>query len=177
MLEKIESFLFGNIPFSCGSNYSLEESVIRLRENTKRSVFSSIFIQKAAGKVSASKVRLQRVIPFFGNSFKPIFVGKFEERKGGIYLEGKFTTLMLSKIFTTVCFGFAFFWSVLAILQLANKFSTQADRLHIGLFLFPLAGFAFICIGVLLIKLCWKLSVKDIDFLEKVIVEALVKDS
>ncbi len=177
MIKKIDTFLFGNIPFACESKYSLEESVTRLRENTKRSVFSSLFKQKAAGKVSASKVSLQRVIPFFGNSFKPIFVGKFKETKGGVYLEGKFTTFLLSKIFMTVWFSFAILWTALAVIQITQTFSTQADRLLVELVLFPLGGIIFIGIGVLFIKFCWKLSAKDIDYLKKVIAEALVKDS
>ena len=177
MIKKLDTFLFGNIPFSCESKYSLEESVVCLRKNIKRSVFSSLFKQKAAGKVSASKVSLQRVIPFFGNSFKPIFVGKFQERKGKVYLEGKFTTFLFSKIFMTVWFSFALLWTALAFIQIVQKFATQADRLFVELFLFPLGGIAFIGIGVLFIKFCWKLSAKDIGYLKKVIVEALVKDS
>ena len=175
MIKKLDAFLFGNIPFYCESKYSLEESVIRLKGDTKRSVFSSLFKQNAVGKVSASKVSLQRVIPFFGNSFKPIFVGKFREEKGKVYLKGKFTTFLFSKIFMAVWFSFALLWTALAIMQVSQTFATQADRPLVELFLFPLGGVAFIGIGVLIIKFCWKLSAKDIDYLKKVIVEALVE--
>jgi hypothetical protein len=177
MIEKLDTFLFGNIPFSCESNFSLEDSVIRLKENTKRSVFNSLFKQKAAGKVSDSKVSLQRVIPFFGNSFKPILVGKFKEENGRVYFEGKFTTFLLSKIFMTVWFSFALLWTVLAILQVAQTFANHSDRLPFEAFLFPAGGIAFIGIGVLFIKLCWRLSAKDIGYLKKVVVVALTKDS
>ena len=177
MIKKLDAFLFGNIPFSCESNFSLEESVIHLKENTKRSVFSSLFKQKAAGKVSASKVRLQRVIPFFGNSFKPILVGKFKEKNGKVYLEGKFTTFLLSKIFMTVWFSFALFGTALAIIQVARTFANQTDRLPFEALLFPVGGITFIGVGVLFIKLCWRLSVKDIGYLKKVVVEALTKGS
>ncbi len=177
MIKKLDTFLFGNILFSCESEFSLEDSVIRLKENTKRSVFSSLFKQKAAGKVCASKVSLQRVIPFFGNSFKPILVGKFKEEKGIVYFNGKFTTFLLSKIFMAVWFSFALFWTALAIIQVAETFSNQTDRLPFEAFLFPVFGVAFIGIGVLFIKLCWRLSAKDMDYLKKVVIEALTKDS
>ena len=177
MIKKLDTFLFENIPFSCESKFSLEDSVFRLRENTKRSVFSSLFKQKAAGRVSSSKVSLQRVIPFFGNSFKPIFVGKFKEEKGRVYLEGKFTTFLLSKIFMAVWFSFALLWTVIAIIQVAETFSSQTDRLSYEAFLFPVGGIIFIGIGVLFIKLCWRLSAKDIDYLKNVVVEALTKNS
>lgn len=177
MIKKIDTYLFGNIPFSCESKFPLEDSVIRLKENTKRSVFSALFKQRAVGKVSVLKVRLQRVIPFFGNSFKPILVGKFKEENGRVYLDGKFTTFLLSKIFMAVWFSFALLWTALAIIQVAQSFSNQTDRPFLEAFLFPVGGIVFIGIGILFIKLCWRLSAKDIDYLKKVVVEALTNGS
>lgn len=177
MIKKLDTFLFGNIPFSCESKFSLEDSVTRLKENTKRSVFSSFFKQKACGKVSAKKIRLQRVIPFFGNSFKPILIGRFKEENGRVYIEGKFTTFLFSKIFMTIWFSFAIFWTALAIIQVAKTFANQTGQLLFEAFLFPVGGIAFIGIGILFIKLCWRLSAKDIDYLKKVVVESLTKSS
>jgi len=173
MIKKIDTFLFGNIPFSCESNFSLEDSVARLRKNTKRSVSNSLFKQKIAGRVTASRVSLQRVVPFFGNSFKPILVGKFKEEKGKVYLQGKFTTFLLSKIFMVVWFSFALLWIALAIIQFAESFGDQAGRFPLEALLFPVGGIVFISIGVFFIKLCWRLSVKDIDYLKQVVVESL----
>ena len=139
-------------------------------------MFSSFFKQKAAGRVSASKVSLQRVIPFFGNSFKPILVGKFKEKKEKVYFEGKFTTFLFSKIFMIIWFSFALLWTTLAIVQVVEAFSNQKN-LPTEAFLFPVGGIAFIGIGVLFIKLCWRLSAKDIDYLKKVVTEAIATDS
>jgi hypothetical protein len=77
----------------------------------------------------------------------------------------------------TVWFSFALLWTVLAILQVAQTFANHSDRLPFEAFLFPAGGIAFIGIGVLFIKLCWRLSAKDIGYLKKVVVVALTKDS
>jgi hypothetical protein len=82
MLTRVFNFLFGNVPVQFPSEFPLSESVARLRARTKRSVFVSLFERSAAGPVTGSRVRLQRVIPLFGNSFKPIFV----ERHGRVVL-------------------------------------------------------------------------------------------
>jgi hypothetical protein len=177
MIKKLDTFLFGNIPFYCESEFSLEDSVSRLKNNTQRFVFSSLFKQKAAGKVCVSKVRLQRVIPFFGNSFKPILVGEFKEENGRVCLEGKFTTFLFSKIFMTVWFSFALLWTALAIIKFAQASADHTNRLPFEALLFPAVGIAFIGIGVLFIKLCWRLSINDIDYLKKVVVAALSKGS
>ncbi len=179
MLKKIDTFLFGNIPFSCESKYSLEDSIIRLNNATKRSVFSSLTKQNAVGKISASKVNLQRVAPFFGNSFKPIFIGKFQTENGKIFLNGKFTTFLLSKVFMAIWFSFALFWTSLAIKQVITVLGTTSNRFEIEpiVFLFPTFGFLFIAIGILFIKLCWRFSLKDMDYLKKVIIGALTENS
>ena len=76
MVQRFFYFLFGNVPARFSSEFSVRESVKRLRERTKRSVFSAILREAAVGPVSESGVRLQRVLPLFANSVKPIFVGK-----------------------------------------------------------------------------------------------------
>jgi hypothetical protein len=72
---------------------------------TKRSVFSAMGETTAVGKVSGASVRLQRVIPMVGNSFKPFFIGRFEMRDGKVVLAGRFTMLAIAKVFMTFWFG------------------------------------------------------------------------
>jgi hypothetical protein len=95
-MKKMMVYIFPCIPASFKSDYTLEESVSNLRKATNRTVFSNLFKQSAVGRVDKTKVRLQRVIPFFGNSFKPIFVGNFVERDSGVFLDGKWTTFLFS---------------------------------------------------------------------------------
>src|SRR3989442_9859820 len=106
MIKAAFRFLYGDVPVRFPSAFSLAESVMRLRASTKRSVFLSLFHQSAVGPVHESRVRLQRVIPFFGNSFKPIFIGAFHQDHGGVFLEGSFTMFLFSKVFMTVWLTF-----------------------------------------------------------------------
>jgi hypothetical protein len=92
-------------PAEFRSAYGLAESVERLRSATKRSVFSALGETTAVGKVSEKVVRLQRVIPMVGNSFKPFFIGHFEVRGEVTVLIGKFTMLPMVKVFMSFWFG------------------------------------------------------------------------
>lgn len=89
------------------SAFSLAESVERLKGATRRRIFSrsAMAHESAVGRVSAQRVVLQRVIPMFGNSFKPFFVGRFVEREGRVFLVGRFRMLWLVRIFMAVWLG------------------------------------------------------------------------
>jgi hypothetical protein len=92
-------------PAQFRSAYGLAESVQRLSAATKRSVFSALGETTAVGKVSEKVVRLQRVIPMVGNSFKPLFIGHFEMRGEKTVLIGQFSMLPLVKVFMSFWFG------------------------------------------------------------------------
>src|SRR5215469_18474481 len=96
------------------SAFGLGESVDRLKAATRRSVFVSMARQAAVGRVSAERVVLQRVIPMFGNSFKPFFVGRFIERDGRVFLVGQFRMLWLVRVFMTFWFGMIALMAVLS---------------------------------------------------------------
>jgi hypothetical protein len=176
MLMRFFRFLYGDIPVEVPSLFSLQDSVQHLRDFTKRSVFSSLFSQAAVGRVTATDVRLQRVIPMFGNSFKPIFVGKFQEINGHVVLKGKFTMFLFSKIFMSIWLGFALFWTILASLSI---FSTSGVRTTTPVenpllaSMFPLIGIAFFLGGILFVRFCWWLSRSDMKYLTKVMTQAL----
>ena len=77
MIRTLVGFIYSSISAEFKSTYGLSESVTRLRAATRRSAFG-VFVQQAAvGPVGESSVRLQRVIPMVGNSFKPFFFGRF----------------------------------------------------------------------------------------------------
>lgn len=105
MIQTLLAFIYGSVSAEFRSSYGLSESVTRLRAATRRHAFGVLAEQAAAGTVSESRVRLQRVIPMVGNSFKPFFFGRFELRHDGVYLTGGFTMLALVKVFMTVWFG------------------------------------------------------------------------
>jgi hypothetical protein len=97
--------LYDSTPAEFRSAYGIVESVERLSAATKRSVFSALGETTAVGKVSEKVVRLQRVIPMVGNSFKPFFIGHFEVRGEVTVLIEKFTMLPLVKVFMSFWFG------------------------------------------------------------------------
>jgi hypothetical protein len=164
MLTRVFNFLFGNVPVQFPSDFPLSESAARLRARTKRSVFVSLFERSAAGPVTESRVRLQRVIPFFGNSFKPIFVGAFTQRHGRVVLQGRFTMFLFSKVLMTIWLSFALVWAILA------EFLSVA---HDGPKSLPLVGFVFFAAGIGFIRGCWWLSRNDMAYLTSVIRSAL----
>lgn len=86
------------------SAFNLAVSIVRLREATSTSVFQLGTNDFAKGTVAQHKVVLQRVIPMVGNSFKPIFVGRFEDSDGRAVLVGHFTMHWFTKLFMTVWF-------------------------------------------------------------------------
>ena len=108
MFQWFWRLLYESKPAEFRSAFGLEESVKRLRAATNRSVFSSLSETAAVGKVSEQRVRLQRVIPMVGNSFKPFFIGRFEIREGVTVLTGRFSLLTIVKVFMTFWLGMAF---------------------------------------------------------------------
>ena len=101
----MKSFWTGSAPVEFESAFDLAESVDRLRAATKRSSFSVLGHEAAVGTVKEARVSLQRVIPMVGNSFKPVFVGRFEEAGGKVVLRGAFGVRTTVKIFMAVWFG------------------------------------------------------------------------
>ena len=145
LFRGLYELLYGSTPAEFKSSLGLQESIDRLRAATRRSVFSALSQQAAVGPVKESSVRLQRVIPMVGNSFKPFFFGRFETRGRDVYLSGKFTMLPLVKVFMTIWLGMAIF---IGIGVLANN-RTQSSGWPAMLAAFGMTGLgiAFVWAG------------------------------
>jgi hypothetical protein len=188
MFHSFVATLYPRVPASFRSDYPVDEAVKRLREVVAPTIFHSLFKQSAVGKVRKDCVRIQRVIPFFGNSFKPIFVGAFKDTANGPVLEGAFTTFMFSKVFMTLWFGFAFIWTAIAIVAFvfvglttvaghtASDTSVSAVVMAGNMILLPVSGMLLIFFGCGLLRFCWWLSRGDIEFLSKTIARALTRE-
>lgn len=124
-LARAPRLLYDSTPAEFRSAYGLAESVERLRAESKRSVFSALAETTAVGKVSEKVVRLQRVIPMVGNSFKSFFIGHFQIRGDVTVLIGKFTMLPLVKIFMSFWFGMC---GLFAGAVLLGGFKPQAPK-------------------------------------------------
>lgn len=118
MLRWLKNFWIGSPPVEFESAFDLAQSVERLRAVTKRSVFSAMSQEAAVGKVTQTRVSLQRVIPMMANSFKPIFVGRFESSGGKVLLRGSFVLRGFTKLSTAVWFGVL----VLMVLSVGTDF-------------------------------------------------------
>lgn len=147
------------------SAYGLTESVDRLKALTRRSVFSSMTTEEAVGTVKESHVSLQRVIPMFRNSFKPVFTGRFVERDGRVLLVGRFTMHWFVKIFIGIWFGILSIIGVLSMIATIRKAQNFKDVL-----LMCLGMMAF---GVALVRVGQWLSRGDPAWLSIVIKHAL----
>jgi hypothetical protein len=165
MIRWFANLIYGSIPVEWESAYGLEESVFRLRAATKRSVFSALAEPAAVGTVTASRVKLQRVIPMLRNSFKPFLIGQFVKRGEHVFLVGRFTMHGFVKVFMTVWFGFLVVFGVIA------PFAQTLSRSGSFAFLFgPIAMCGF---GVGLLWFCKWLARNDAAWLEDVVKRAI----
>ena len=123
--------------------------------------------------MDAGKVRLQRYIPWFGNTFKPIFIGRWIEQDGAVVLRGRFTMFLFAKVLISIWIGFAIFWTIGAtagVLLMAYSGDLASDP---WVALFPLLGAGFVGLGAGFVRACWRWSRNDIPYLEGVILGAL----
>ena len=166
MFRWLVRLLYDSTPAEFRSAYGLAESVERLGASTKRSVFSALGETTAVGKVSEKVVRLQRVIPMVGNSFKPFFIGRFEVRGDGTVLIGKFTILPLVKVFMSFWFGML---GLFVGAELLRGFKLQGPTATF----FLLQPFLMIGGGVALVVAGKWFARNDIAWLSELIVTAL----
>jgi hypothetical protein len=166
MIRWFGRLLFESTRAEFHSAYGLAESVERLRAATKRSVFFALGETSAVGKVSEEVVRLQRVIPMMGNSFKPFFTGRFEVRDGAVVLTGQFGMLTAVKVFMTFWFGMT---SLFAAAALLGKFKPQGPNPTF----FVVQPFLMIAFGVALVAAGKWLARNDIAWLSGLIARTL----
>jgi len=166
MFQWFWRLLYESTPVEFRSVFGLAESVERLQAATKRSVFSSLGETAAVGKVSGEGVRLQRVIPMVGNSFKPFFVGRFEVRDDVVMLTGRFTMTLFAKIFMSFWFGMTLLFAGGVLL---SNFRSPTPIRSLWLFQpFLMLGF-----GIALVAFGKWLSRNDAAWLSQVIEGAL----
>ena len=166
MFRWLMRLLYDSTPAEFRSAYGLAESVERLGAATKRSAFSALAETTAVGKVSEKVVRLQRVIPMVGNSFKPFFIGHFEVSGDATVLIGKFTMLPLVKVFMSFWFGMC---GLFAGAVLLGGFKPQAPNAT----LFLLQPFLMIGGGIALVAAGKWFARNDAAWLSEVIATAL----
>jgi hypothetical protein len=167
MFQRITDLWWISTPAEFESSFGLAESVERLRAATRRSVFSALSRQEAVGTVTESRVSLQRVIPMVGNSFKPLYRGRFIDRNGKVILAGRFTMHWLVKVFMVFWFGVIACFTLLATLIMVIH--PQGAKVA----LLPLFGVGMIAAGAGVVLLGKWLARNDTAWLSDVIRSAI----
>lgn len=164
MFRWIKDVWVGSGPVEFVSAFGMNESVERLKAATRRWSFPFATQECAAGTVKENRVSLQRVIPMIGNSFKPFFIGRFEQRQGKVMLRGRFTMMLFVKVFL------AFWFGMLALFTVAGSVAITVSPKAA---MFPLTAVGMMGFGVGLTALGRWFSRNDPAWLTDVIRTAL----
>jgi len=164
MLQWLRNLLYGGIDAEFPSTFGIDESVRRLAEGTRRNGLFVFASDPAVGTVTASRVHLQRLRPFFRNDFKPIFDGGFVEAGGRVYLRGIFRMSAYTRFFMSVWLGFCVLWTLMAaVAALLDPISWW----------FPFAGVGMFALGAGFTAVARHMSRADIGWLSEAIREKL----
>lgn len=165
MYRWIKDLWVGSEPVEFVSSYGLVESVDRLKAATKKWSLFNVSEQAAVGRVSEARVSLQRVIPMIGNSFKPVFVGRFEQMQGKVVLTGRFRLSWFARLFMAYWFGFCVLFVALSLVAAIHKPAAA---------LMSLAGAGMFALGLAMTRLFTWFSRNDPAWLSEVIRGALL---
>jgi len=150
------------------SRYDLSTSVRRLAERTQPSVLRTLFREAAVGRVEAGEVRLRRYNPWLRNDFAPCFVGAFDRSAGRVVLRGSFRARRATRVLFAFWLGFGALWTLAATLA-ALRDPTRWPL--------PLAGLLLLLFGVGLLVLGRAIGGADVDWLTRLVRQALGGDA
>ena len=145
----------------------LPQAVSRLAAETEFSSWRLRFSEYMLGRVTPDSVSLRRVVPFFRNSWQPVFEGKFVETNGRTALVGLFGTSRLTRITMYIFVGFGTFWSCLALWSVSAHPDPNLPAW------FPFCGFGMAALGLLMSRGFAWLSRGDVAWLTDKITNAL----
>jgi hypothetical protein len=160
----VQGYLGGSEPVEFVSAYGLTESVRRLKAATKPWSLFNVSEQAVVGRVSEKRVSLRRVIPMFGNSFKPVFTGRFGQASGQVVLTGRFGLGWFVKLFMAYWFGFCALFVLLSLPAVAQRSAAA---------FLPFAGVGMFAMGLGMTRLFAWFSRDDPAWLSQVIRSAL----
>ena len=143
------------------------EAVRRLEAIVEPFGWRRFVTETIRGKVSTDAVSLERVIPLFTNSWRPMFEGRIEAAPVGSALVGSFGLSTYTRRFMLVFIGFGVMWSLMAGCTVAM---TPQPELP---FWFPFAGLGMAGVGVVVSHVAHALSSGDIEWLSGRIRNAL----
>ena len=167
MFRRFINSVYGSTPAQFISDYSLEESGVRLSDALKKpSIFSGGPHGALVGRVTNSDVWFARVIHLQMNCCKPVFYGSFSSDGHRVILSGHFTMHGFIKVFMTAWFGFALLWIVLAVDAFSSGQPGEGFH-HLA------SGIVVFLLGVAGVKLGQWVSRNDIEWVSKIVEDTL----
>ena len=115
------NLIYGSEPFELAFDVPIEEAIERLASKVSRTSISRLTSQGMVGSVREESTKIQRVIPFVQNSFKPIFIGSFSTNGSQTVLAGVLRLHRVIQAFMTIWFSFIALWIVMSSFALLTK--------------------------------------------------------
>jgi hypothetical protein len=140
VIGRVLDLLYGAVPADFESAFDTQESVRRLAAATERSIPYAYPREAAVGRVSEGRVWIRRANPRAGNSFKPLYIGRFRKVGRRVVLCGRFTPALLPKLFMTFWLGLCLAWTATVVVYAREWW---APLVGVGLFAFGVAMVAF----------------------------------
>lgn len=168
MKRALIDFIFGprrHVQFV--TRLPVDTAVNHLADRVETSRWAQLFHQHVYGRVSANSVYLERVTPFFSNSWRPVFEGRFEDHPDGTLLVGSFGTATATRRIILFAIAFCMLWTVGAGWSVV---SIPQPGLP---FWFPIGGIGMAGIVVLMSRAAAASSSGDVEWLTDRVQEAL----
>ena len=145
-MKWIFDFLYGTEQFQIEFDVPIDVAVTNLQSRVSGPVLSLLGSEGMVGQVSNHRVKLQRVIPMVGNSFKPFLIGSFSTSGNKTVLSGVFRFHRIVQAFLTFWFTFS---ALLIVLLSVTAFANPAESWFVPFFgvLFLAGGVAMVNIG------------------------------
>lgn len=140
------------------------ESLLNKNQNSKSllDINSEPFLN---GDVSNNKVKLYKVTPMYGNTFKPIFFGKFEENNNKVSLVGVFKIGFFERLMSWVFSVIGIAVQIITLPLIDSAYGIENLK-----YFWPLL---FVLLGILIIFFAKLFSKKDVDWITKQITNTI----
>lgn len=171
MLKWVTTIWRGTDPVEFASVFTVEESIARLRAVTRtNSILAQLDLDECvAGTVRADRVVLRRIIPLLHNSFRLLFIGRFESHDGKSTLRGRFIMGLFTRVFLAFWFGILSVLAILGCLAFADSPRTS--------WTIPLGCIALIGLGLAFARVGLWFSRNDPKVIAQAISAALQVDA
>jgi len=164
-MKRIFDFLYGTEEVQIEFDVPIDVAVTNLQSRVSGSVLSLLGSEGMFGQVRNHTVKLHRVIPMVGNSFKPFLIGSFSTCDNKTVLSGVFRFHRLVQVFLTFWFAFS---ALLIVLLSVATFDNYSQTLFS-----PLFGMMFLGGGVAMVNIGRWFARNDKEWLKRSIRDAV----